>query len=74
MSSLPLGGHFIKFATKNHRTASVDGPRPVFYCTSTVFLTRRKTHIAVYLLSIHLGKDSSCTYQPQETTSSRHEA
>ena len=35
MSSLPLGGNFIKFATKNHCLPSVDGPRPVFYCAST---------------------------------------
>ena len=48
MSSLPLGGDFIKFATKNHCLPSVDGPRPVFYCASTgYFAAPQNTHSCI---------------------------
>ena len=49
MSSLPLGGGFIKFATKNHRLPSGADPN---IAPQPVILTRPKTHIAVYLLTV----------------------
>ena len=35
MSSLPLGGDFIKFAANNHRLPSVAGPLARSICVST---------------------------------------
>ena len=48
MSSLPLGGHFIKFATKNHRTASVEWPEAgVLLRLNHLFDAPQNTHSCI---------------------------
>ena len=48
MSSLPLGGVFMKFATKNHRTASVEWPEAgVLLRLNHLFDAPQNTHSCI---------------------------